>query len=205
MYDLNMFSKTIGLHKTAFDNTLMIFYTMQQHGEDLLKTTLGQSPWLPKSSKNACLYLSDVYSEYLENLRSVADQSYAEIERISSPGSKPVAKPAKNELQPKVTTEQAPTPRPAKKSSAASKKTVSTKKTVVANTVPPKESVTQDASIKKPITQSAPTPKQATTQKAPTEKLLTHERPEETKTAISKPEPSVTKQSITDSPSEKKK
>lgn len=193
-----MFSKTIGLHKTAFDNTLVIFSTMQQHGEDLLKTTLEQSPWLPKSSKNACLYLSDFYLKYLENLRSVADQGFAEIERISSPDSKP----AKNELHPKATTKQAPTPRPAKKSSAARAKTVSTKKPMVANTSPTKEPVTQDTPIKKPITQSAPTPKQVT-HKAPIEKLLTHEKPKEAKAANPKPEPAATKQSITDSPSEK--
>ena len=102
MDNQTMFAKTIGLQKTAFNNTLTIFSTLQHHGEDLLKMTLEKNPWLPKSSKNACLYWSDFYSKYLENLRSVANQGFAEIERISSPDLKPM----NQELPSAVTTKQ---------------------------------------------------------------------------------------------------
>ena len=84
MENQNMLSKTIGLHRTAIADTLAIFSTMQQHGEDILKTTLEQSLWLPESSKKGYLYYADFYAKYLENLKSVTDLSFAEIERISA-------------------------------------------------------------------------------------------------------------------------
>jgi hypothetical protein len=211
----NMLSKTIGLHKTAFANTLEVFSTMQQHGEDLLKTTLEQSPWLSRSSKNACLSCVDFYSKYLENLKSVADQGFAEIERISSPG----LKPEKKESQQTKTTERIRAPRPAKKSPAVRKETVSTKKTEVANTLPDKKPVTQNVSTEKLVTQSPPTEKLVTqsppteklvtqsppteklvTQSPPSEKLVTHEKPEVKKSAEVKAETSIPKPFVASQP-----
>lgn len=188
MENQTMLSKTIGLHRTAFANTFAIFSTMQQNGEDILKTTLEQSPWLPNSSKSACLYCVDFYSKYLENLKSLADQGFAEIERISSPGSKP----EKEGSQQTVATEQISAPRSAKKSPTVSKKKVSAKKTVVANTLPGK----------KPVTWNQPTEK-TVIQNAPTEKTVIHDKPEvkkaeEVKATASIPKPSVPSQPSTE-------
>ena len=129
-----MLSKTIGLQKTAFTNTLAIISTMQQHGEYLLKTTLEQSPWLPGSSKDACLYWADFYSEYLENLKSVADQGFAAIERVSLPSTKP----EENKPQQAKTTERVSAPHPAKK-------------IVEAKTLPGKRAVARNEPAEKPV------------------------------------------------------
>lgn len=178
MEPIQIAKEMIGLQKTLFDNTYNAVTVMQQQGEDLLKTTLEQSPWLPISSKNAYLYCADFYSKYLENLKSMADLGFAEIERISSPGSKLEEK----ESQQTTTTERILPPRPAKKSPAVRRKKVSAKKTVNANTLPGKKTVTQNA---------------------PTEKTVIHDRPEvkkseEVQAATSIPKPSVTSQTTAD-------
>lgn len=188
MEPIQIAKEMIGLQKTLFDNTYNAVTVMQQQGEDLLKTTLEQSPWLPISSKNAYLYCADFYSKYLENLKSMADLGFAEIERISSPGSKLEEK----ESQQTTTTERILPPRPAKKSPAVRRKKVSAKKTVNANTLPGK----------KPVTRNPPTEK-TVTQNAPTEKTVIHDRPEvkkseEVQAATSIPKPSVTSQTTAD-------
>lgn len=184
-------SKTIGLHKTAFANTLAIISTLQQQGEDLLKTTLEQSPWLPVSSKNACLYWADFYSKSLENLKSMADQGFAEIEQISSPS----PKPEENESQQPITTERMPAPRPAKRSPSVRKKSVSAKKTVVAKTLPGKKTIAQKVPVEKPVPENIPAQKPIT-QSVAAAKPVAHEKLEvkkskEVKTATSIPEPSI--------------
>jgi hypothetical protein len=152
MENQNMLSKTIGLQKTAFTNTLDVFSTMQQNGEDLLKTTLEQNPWLFRSSKNVCFSCVDFYSKYFENLKSVADQGFADIERIASTGSKP----EKKESQQTKITEPILGTRPVKKSPVVREETVSTKKTMIANTLPDKKPVTQNVSTEKPVTHEKP-------------------------------------------------
>jgi len=184
MENKKMLSKTIGLQKTAFTNTLAIISSMQQHGEDLLKTTLEQSPWLPESSKDACLYWADCYSKYLENFKSVADQGFAAIELISLPGTKP----EENEPLQTVTKERVPAPRPAKKSPTVRKKTVSAKKAVGAKTLPGKKAVARNIPAQKPV---------------PREKLEV-KKPEEIKPATYIPKPSVTSQSTASSASGEK-
>ncbi len=178
MENQNMLLKTIGMQKTVFTNTLTFFSTMHQHGESLLKTTLEQNPWLPKGSKNACFYWADIYSKYLENLNYVASQGFAEIEKFSSPGSKP----EKNEAQKKPTTERNAAPRPAKKSSAVGEKTVSAKKNEATNTSPGKKQVAQNAPTDKPVTL-----------KTTSEKLIIHEKPEVKRPEQVKIEASATK------------
>jgi hypothetical protein len=190
MENQTMLSKTIGMQRTAFTNTLSLFSTMHQQGENLLKTTMEQNPWLPKSSKNACFYWSDIYSKYLENLNFVANQGFAEIEKFSSPG----LKLEKNESQQKNTTEKKVASRPAKKSPTAGEKTVSAKKTEATNTSPPKKQVAPNTPTEKPVTL-----------KTPSEKLITHEKtevkkPEEVKAEASAMKPSTISQPITKPP-----
>ncbi len=194
MRNQTMLSKTIGLHRTAIANTLAIFSTMQQHGEDILKTTLEQSPWLPESSKNCYLYCADFYAKYLENLKSVADLSLAQIEQISMPG----LRPEERKTQQKTNTARIAPPPPAKKDPAIRKKKVRAKKTVVAKTTPDKKTVAQNAPTEKPVIQKIPTEK-LLAQNVPAEKPIDPERPEvkkstEVQTAISIPKPSVTSQ-----------
>jgi hypothetical protein len=158
MNNQTIISKSLGLNKIAFTNTLAILSTMQQHGERLLKTTLEQSSWLPGSSKDACLYWADCYSKYLKNLKSMTDQGCAEIERISLPG----LKPAENESRQTIATERIPTPLPAKKSPDVREKKESAKEILVAKMLPEKMPVTQNASAGKPATQNASAGKPAT-------------------------------------------
>ena len=119
---------------------------MQQHGEDLLKTTLEQSPWLPGTSKSTILYWADFYSKYLENLKSVADQGFVAIERDSLPSTKP----EENKPQQTKNTARVPAPRPAK-SPAVRKKTVGVKKTVNAKKLPGTKAVVQNVSAENPV------------------------------------------------------
>jgi hypothetical protein len=140
MENQKILSRTIGLQKTTFTNTMAIISTMQQHGEDLLKTALTQSSWLPGSSKDACLYWTDCYSKYLENIKAVVDQGFAAIELLSSPDTNP----KKGGSQQAITTERVPAPRPAKKNPCVRKKSVSAKKTVIGKTSPSKEAVAHE-------------------------------------------------------------
>jgi len=157
MNNQTIISKSLGLNKTTFTNTLAILSTMQQHGESLLKTTLEQNPWLPGSSKDACLYWADFYSKYLKNLKSMADQGFAEIERISLP----LLKLAENASPQTIVTEIIPTPLPAKKSPDVREKKVSAKETLVAKTLPEKKLVTQNAPPEKPASQNTSAEKPA--------------------------------------------
>ncbi|MFT5727118.1 MAG: hypothetical protein ACI8PB_001250 [Desulforhopalus sp.] len=176
MKNQTMLSKTIGMQKAVFTNSLAIFSTMQQHGEDLLKTTLEQSPWLLGSSKDACFYWADFSSKYLENLKSVADQGFAAIEQVSSPSTKP----EENEPQQTKKTARVPAPRPAKKSPAARKKTVGVKKTVDAKMLPGTKAVAQNVSADNPVAREKNEVK----------------KPEEVKAATSMPKPSVISEPI---------
>jgi hypothetical protein len=181
MKNQTMLSKTIGLQKAAFTNSLAIFTTMQQHGEDLLKTTLEQNPWLPGDSKSACLFWADFYSEYLENLKSVADQGFAAIERVSLPSTKP----EENKPQQTKNTERVPAPRPVKASPAVRKKTVSAKKTVEEKALPVKKAVTQNVPAEKPVARNEPAEKPVAREKL--EVKIT----DDVKAVTSMPKPSV--------------
>lgn len=147
MKNQTMLSKTISLQKAAFTNSLEIFSTMQHHGEDLLKTALEQSPWLPGNSKSACLFWADCCSGYLENVKSVADQGFAVMEQVSLPSTKG----ERNEPRQTQATERVPAPRPAKKSPVARKKTVNAKKTERAEMSPGKTVVSRNVPVKKPV------------------------------------------------------
>lgn len=172
MENQKILSKTINLQKTTFTNTMAIISTMQKHGEDLLKTTLTQSSWLPENSKDACLYWADCYSKHLENIQSVVDQGFAAIELLSSPGTNGEKDESQQAI---ITTEKVPAPRPAKKSPRVKKKTVSAKKTLITKTSPSKEAVVQNASVEKSVPQSAPDIKP-----------VAHEKLEEKKSAEAK-------------------
>lgn len=163
---------------------MAIISTMQQHGEDLLKTTLQQSSWLPGSSKDACLYWADCYAKYLENITAVVDQGFTAIESLASPDTKP----GKDGSQQAKTTERVPVPRPAKKNPSVRKKSVSAKKTVVAQTLPKKEAVVHKASVEKSVPQSAPDKKPVALLK------LEEKKAEEAKATTSIPQPLVTRQ-----------
>jgi hypothetical protein len=176
MKNITMMSQTIELQKAVFTNSLSIFSTMQQHGENLLKTTLEQSPWLPGSSKDACLYWADFYSEYLENLKSVADQGFAAIERVSLPSTKP----EENKPQLAKNTKRVPAPRPAKASPVVRKKTVAVKKTVDAKMLPGTKTVAKNVSAENPVVREKNEVK----------------KPEEVKVATSMPKPSVISEPI---------
>ena len=184
MENQKILSRTIGLQKTTFTNTMAIISTMQQYGEDLLKTTLTQSSWLPGSSKDACLYWADCYSKYLENIKSVVDQGFAAMELLSSPDTNP----GKDESQQAITTKRVPVPRPAKKSPSVRKKSVSAKKTVVAQTSPSRDAVAQNVSVEKSVPQSAPDKTPVAHEK------LEEERSKEAKATTSIPQPLVTRQ-----------
>jgi hypothetical protein len=180
MKNQTMLSKTIGMQKAVFADSLAIFSTMQQHGEDLLKTTLEQSPLLPGSSKSAYLYWADFYSEYLENLKSVADQGFAAIERVSLPSTKP----EENKPQLAKNTKRVPAPRPAKASPVVRKKTVAVKKTVDAKMLPGKKALAQNVSAENPVAR----------EKLEVKKEV--KKSEEVKPATSIPKPSVVSEPI---------
>lgn len=156
MKNQTMITKTIGLQKTAFVTTISIISTMQQHGEDLLKTSLEQNPWLPGSSKRACLNMTNCYSKYWENFKSVTDQSFEAMEKVSSTDRQTGIK----------TTEQTSAPSPAQKQPTTRKKTPQVKKTVKAKSVSAKKPVT----LEKPV-QTKP-PEQAKTIEVKAEKPI---------------------------------
>lgn len=175
MNNQTIISKSLGLNKASFTNTLAILSSVQQHGESLLKTTLDQNPWLPGSSKDACLYWAGFYSDYLKNLKSMADQGFAEIERISLSG----LKPAENDSGQTIATEIIPTPLPAKKSPDDKEKKVSEKETLVAKKLPEKMPVTENAPTEKPAPKSASASAgKPATQNASIEKPVIQDKPE---------------------------
>jgi hypothetical protein len=178
MNNQTIISKSLGLNKTTFTNTLAILSTMQQHGESLLKTTLEQNPWLPGSSKDACLYWADFYSKYLNSLKSMADQGFADIERISLP----LLNLAENASRQTIATEIIPTPLPAKKSPDVREKKVSAKETLVAKMLPEKMPVPQNTSAEKPATQN-------TSAEKPASQNVSAEKPASQNASAEKPAP----------------
>lgn len=95
-----IFSQTIDFYKTAFANTLAIILTMQQQGEDLLKTALEQNPWLPESNRNACLYWTDACTKNLQSVITLIDQGIPETEQLSA------TKPETNKPEQTIATDQ---------------------------------------------------------------------------------------------------
>jgi hypothetical protein len=172
MNNQTIISKSLGLNKTTLTNTLAILSTVQQQGESLLKTTLEQNPWLPGSSKDACLYWADFYSDYLKNLKSMADQGFAEIERISLSG----LKLAENESGQTIATEIIPTPLSAKKSPDNKEIKESAKETPVTKMLPEKMPVTQNEPTEKAAPQNASAG--TATQNANIEKPVIQDKPE---------------------------
>ncbi len=157
MKNQTMFTKNIELQKTAFVTTISIISTMQQHGEDLLKTSLEQNPWLPESSKRACLNMTNSYSKYWENFKSATHQSIEAMEKISSPNRKTEVKESKQTK----TTEQASSPRPEKKGSTVRKKTIRVKKTVKASPLPKKEPIIESVATAKQVPLEKPVEKKS--------------------------------------------
>lgn len=188
MENHTMLSSTIGLHKTALNNTLTFFSTVHRQGENLLKTTLEQNPWLPESSKDACFYWSDIYSKYLENLKIAANRGFIEIEKFSSPSSKLQEHTSSQE---KTTVLKTP-PRSTNKGQIAGEKTVSPKRTKATKTTSDKKPIAPIISTEKPF---AP--------KITTEKLITHENPEVKKTEEIKAEASTLAPSAPNLPTNK--
>lgn len=180
MKNQTMIAKTIGLQKTTFVATISIISTMQQHGEDLLKTSLGQTPWLSGSSKRACLDMTNFYSKYWDNFKSVTDQSFEALEKISSPE-------RKNETKEAKATEQTSISSPAQKKPTARKKTPQVKKIVKAKASPKNKSVAESVPTEKPVTLEKPVqpkpPEQAKAIEVKAERpILKASRPSQQKT-----------------------
>jgi len=153
MKDQTMFAKTLGLQKNAFMTTISIISTIPKHGEDLLKTSLEQTPWLSGSSKRACLNMTNFYSTFWKNFKSATYQSFEAMEKISSPNSKTEVKESKQT----ETTEQSSPQRQEKKGPTVIKKTAQVKKTVKASPLPKKEPIVESVQtatqvpFKKPV------------------------------------------------------
>lgn len=152
MDNQTIISTSLGFNNTTLTNTLTILSDMQQHGESLLKTTLEQTPWLPGSSKDVCLYWVDSYSTYLKNLKAMADLGIAEMERISLP----LQKLAANEPRQAIAAETIPNPLPAKKSSSVREKKDNAKETLVDKMLPEKMTVNRTVSAEKTVPNEPP-------------------------------------------------
>jgi len=147
MKNQTMLAKTIGLQKTALETTIEIISAIQQNGEDLLKTSLEETPWLPGSSKRACLDLTKFYSQYWESVKSATDQGFGIIEKISSPDRKKVAK----EPTQTKTGERVSGSRPAKKSPVVRKKTTQPQKTVRVKPICEENPVDKNVQVEKQV------------------------------------------------------
>jgi hypothetical protein len=128
MDNQKMLSQTIQFQRTAWQNSMAIFSAVQQHGEELLKTTIQQSPWLPGSSKKACLLWADIWTKNLAGMTELVEQNLANMERLSSTAGQTIKKekPLK-----RATAKPQPSPQP----KAAARKVTAEKKT--AAPIPP--------------------------------------------------------------------
>lgn len=92
MDNQKMLSQTIRFQRTAWQNSLALFSAVQQHGEELLKTTIQQSPWIPGNSKKACLLWADIWTKNLAGITELVDQNLANMERLSSTADQTIKK-----------------------------------------------------------------------------------------------------------------
>jgi hypothetical protein len=82
MYDQHLYTKVVRFQRAAVDNTFAIFTSLQGYGENILKKSLEQNPWLPETSKVTCMGLTDTCLHGSKNLRKFIDQGFDEMERL---------------------------------------------------------------------------------------------------------------------------
>jgi len=164
-----MFSKTIDFNKTAFASTMALVSSVQQHGEALMKTTLEQSPWLPESSKRACLFWADACTQNLENMKILVDHSLTGMERLAEMSPAGDDKPQKAAAR-----AQRPAPSPAQPTPANRKKAAQTKKSMAAKTAADEKATLQKKPVEKP----------ASPKEKPAEVKAVQEKPATQQTAV---------------------
>ncbi|EKD38490.1 MAG: hypothetical protein ACD_75C00719G0006, partial [uncultured bacterium] len=127
MDNSTMFSQTIRFQRTAWQNSLAIIAAVQQHGEKLLKTTIEESPWIPGSSKKACLFWADLWTKNLAGMTDLVDKNLADMEHLSSTGEQATKKKEKPPKKASVNPQEPPQPQAAARKPIAEKKTVAAK------------------------------------------------------------------------------
>jgi hypothetical protein len=160
MDNQQMLCRTIRFQRTALQNSMAIISAVQQNGENLLKTTLEQSPWIPGNSKKACLFWAGIWTKSLTGMTDLIDRNLAEMERLTSAGNRTTAE---EKLQEKTAVKpQEPLPRTvAVKKAFAEKKTPAGRPHQAAEKqrLPTRPAVEQVAMVKT-IVPKAPVPNQ---------------------------------------------
>jgi len=139
--NLKMLNQTIKFQRTALQNSLALVYTVQQHGQKFLESTLDQSPWIPGDSKKVCLFWADFYTKNLTGVTDLVDQNLAKLERMATREKE--AKKAQEKPSAPMQRPEPPEP------SATAKKTAPEEKAAAEKTqVPEKEPSTKPAEEK---------------------------------------------------------
>lgn len=115
MDNLTLLRQTIRFQRTALQNSLAMIAALQQHGEKFLKTTLGQSPWIPGEGKDVWLFWAGLWAKNLAGMTDVVDMNLATMERLSSTGKKRGAGEARPPEKPVVEPKNEPPPGAARK------------------------------------------------------------------------------------------
>ena len=167
------FTQALRYQKAISETAFSLLSVAQHSGAEMLKQSLDHHSWLPVSGKKSCLYWSEQCIQATDQLRSIMEKGFEQVEKQLSPVSpydatiKTPSKPASSSQQTVKTSvqESAPLKSPGAKSVKVEKSAKVEVTDVVKDSAPP--SGKQPAAAQKDRTSAAPkTTKAATKSKS---------------------------------------
>jgi hypothetical protein len=75
-----MFKQMMEFQKATFDNSFNAMAKLQEQGESMLETMLGQAPWLPEEGRKAVKEWVKAYQKGRNDFKKAVDAGYEKVE-----------------------------------------------------------------------------------------------------------------------------
>lgn len=84
MEQKQMFKQLIDFQKATFDNSFKAMTTLQEQGEKMVETFIGQAPWLPDDGRKAVKDWMGAYKKGRESFKDAVEQNFKKVEEYFS-------------------------------------------------------------------------------------------------------------------------
>lgn len=82
------FSEMFNYQKNFIDNAFDLMAKIQTQGEQMMKMSIDNNPWLPEESKRICSYWSETRQNFMQNYKECIDANFNKMTDIASESKK---------------------------------------------------------------------------------------------------------------------
>lgn len=76
----HLFKQIIEFQKTTFDNSFDALAKLQEHGENIINSSLKQAEWLPEEGKKVIKEWLDAYKKARTEFKNTVDSNFSKVQ-----------------------------------------------------------------------------------------------------------------------------